>query len=226
MKAKEFFGKMTSRYLWGNILAMGLVVVALCFGVKYGLEIYTHHGEGIEVPNLKNIRFDDAKYLLEQKGLRIMVSDSGFNRRLPADCILAQTPASGSKVKEGHTIYVTVNSPSSPTFAIPDIIDNSSAREATAKLTAMGFKLLPPKYVDGEKDWVYGVMSRGKRLAVGDRVQIDHPLTLIVGDGSYSDGFADIDVSEPETDNDEMMTVDEFEEVTTPPSEEDVELTE
>ena len=69
-------------------------------------------------------------------------------------------------------------------------------------------------------------MSRGKRLAVGDRVQIDHPLTLIVGDGSYSDGFADIDVSEPETDNDEMMMVDEFEEVTTPPSEEDVELTE
>lgn len=226
MKAKEFFGKMTSRYLWGNILAMSLVVVALCFGVKYGLEIYTHHGEGIEVPNLKNIRFDDAKYLLEQKGLRILVSDSGFNRRLPADCILAQTPVSGSKVKEGHTIYVTVNSPSSPTFAIPDIIDNSSAREATAKLTAMGFKLLPPKYVDGEKDWVYGVISRGKRLAVGDRVQIDHPLTLIVGDGSYSDGFADIDVSEPETDNDEMMMVDEFEEVTTPPSEEDVELTE
>lgn len=219
MKAREFFGKLTSRYLWGNIAAMAMVVLALCFGVKYGLEIYTHHGEGIAVPNLKNMKFDEAQYFLKQNGLKIVVSDSGFNRRIPADCILAQSPSFGTKVKQGHTIYVTVNSPSSPTFAIPDIIDNSSAREATAKLTAMGFKLLTPKYVDGEKDWVYGVICRGKRLSVGDHVQIDHPLTLIIGDGKYADGFADVDFVE---DEDELGGMggeeDEFEEVTTPPT--------
>ena len=37
MEAKEFFGKFASGFLWGNILAMVLVVVALAFGVKYGL---------------------------------------------------------------------------------------------------------------------------------------------------------------------------------------------
>lgn len=222
MKASDFFGKMTSRYVWGNLLAMAIVVVALCFGVKYGLEIYTHHGEGIAVPNIKGMKFAEAHYLLEQKGLRIVVSDSGYNRRLPADCILAQSPGLGTNVKSGHTIYVTVNSPSSPTFAIPDIIDNSSVREATAKLTAMGFKLLNPKYVDGEKDWVYGVICRGRRLATGDRVPIDHPLTLVIGDGKYADGFADIDLGEPEYEGDEFgSTVDEFEEVTAPPVEEE-----
>ena len=162
MKTKDFFGKLTSRYVWGNLLAMSLVVVMLCLGVKYGLEIYTHHGEGIPVPNIKGMKFSEANYLLVQKGLRIEVSDSGYNRRLPADCILAQSPGLGTNVKSGHIIYVTVNSPSSPTFAIPDIIDNSSVREATAKLTAMGFKLLAPKYVDGEKVSCRATGTEGK----------------------------------------------------------------
>lgn len=222
MKTRVFLGKLTSRYVWSNLLAMAIVVVLLCVGVKYGLGIYTHHGEGIAVPNIKGMKFAEAHYLLAQNGLRIEVSDSGYNRRLPADCILAQSPGLGTSVKSGHTIYVTVNSPSSPTFAIPDIIDNSSLREATAKLTAMGFKLLTPKYVDGEKDWVYGVICRGRRLATGDRVPIDHPLTLVIGDGKYADGFADIDVSEPEYAGDEFGgETDEFEEVTVPPIEEE-----
>ena len=45
MKAKEFFGKFCSLYLWGNLLAMVLVIVGLCLGVKYGLEAYTHHDD-------------------------------------------------------------------------------------------------------------------------------------------------------------------------------------
>ena len=61
---------------------------------------------------------------------------------------------------------MTVNSPSSPTFAIPDIVDNSSVREAEAKLTAMGFRLLPAQQVEGEKDWVYGIICRGRRVSM------------------------------------------------------------
>ena len=37
MKAKEFFGKFTSLFLWGNLLAMALVVLVLGLAVKYGL---------------------------------------------------------------------------------------------------------------------------------------------------------------------------------------------
>ena len=219
MKAKEFFGKLTSKFLWGNIIAMIIVVIALCFGVKYGLDSYTHHGEGIPVPDLKGMKFNEASCLLEQNGLHIVVTDSGYNRRLPADCILVQSPGYGTRVKTGHSIYVTVNSPSSPSVAIPDIIDNSSAREATAKLTAMGFKLLSPKYVDGEKDWVYGVICRGRRLSTGDRVPIDYPLTLMIGDGRYADGFADIDSGEPDGFVEDFSgDIDEFEEVSTPQS--------
>ena len=218
MNAKVFFKKVCSRFLLLNLLAMAVVVVLLCLGVGYGLDFYTHHGEGIEVPELKGMRYDKAYLLLQEKGLNVVVSDSGYNKSMPADCILAQTPGHGQKVKEGHTVYVTVNSPSSPTFAIPDIVDNSSLREAEAKLTAMGFRLAPTQYVTGEKDWVYGIQCRGRRVSNGDRVAIDYPLTLMVGSGTYDDSadldYVDSGSSLGVTDNDDA---DDFEEVTEPP---------
>ena len=216
MESKEFFGKFKSKYLWGNLMAMALTVVLLCVGVKYGLDIYTHHGEGVPVPNLTGMTFENAANLLDRNGLRIVVSDSGYNKRLPADCILAQSPGEGTSVKKGHTIYVTVNSPSSPTVTIPDIIDNSSVREATAKLTALGFKLLDPKVVTGEKDWVYGILCRGRRISAGDRVSIDLPLTLMIGNGEYEDIGPDIQYSEPNEYLSGQSTTDDFQEVTGP----------
>ena len=212
MKAKEFIGKFCSKFLIGNLLAMLLVVIALMFGVKYGLDWYTHHGEGIEVPKVEGMIYANAHTLVLDEGLNIVVSDSGYNKRLPADCILSQNPGPGTMVKEGHTIYVTVNSPSSPSFAIPDVVDNSSYREAEAKLMALGFKLTPPQQVAGEKDWVYGVLCRGRRVASGDRVSIENPLTLIIGSGEY-DSDEEIDYIEPEYRMMESGNVKELEEV-------------
>lgn len=213
MKVKEFFGKFCSKFVIGNLLAMLLVVVAMMFGVKYGLEWYTHHGEGIEVPKVEGLSYNEARSMIEERMLNIIVSDSGYNKRLPADCVLAQNPGSGTFVKQGHTVYVTVNSPSSPSFAIPDIVDNSSFREAEAKLMAIGFKLLPPQYVSGEKDWVYGILCKGRRVSAGDLISIDSPLTLMIGNGQY-DIDGDLEYVEPEYRMMEGGEVDEFEEVT------------
>ena len=209
MKAKDFFGKFTSFFLWGNLSAMAIVVVLLSLAVKYGLDVYTRHGEGIKVPKIEGMLISNARSLAEEEGLVIMVSDSGYNRRLAADVILAQNPGPGMMVKEGHAVYVTVNSPSSPTFAIPDVVDNSSYREAEAKLMAIGFNLTPPQYVPGEKDWVYGILCRGRRVSTGDYVSIETPLTLLVGSGQYDAG-EDMDDIEPEYRMMQSGNTDEF----------------
>ena len=198
MKTKEFFGRFCSKFLLGNLLAMLLVLILAIVGVQYGLDWYTHHGEGIEVPKLEGKQYDEARTIINDLKLNIVVSDSGYNKKLPADCILRQNPCYGTKVKQGHTIYVTVNSPSSPSFAIPDVVDNSSYREAEARLTALGFRLLPPQLVTGEKDWVYGILCKGKRVSAGDRISIDNPLTLMIGNGQYETDDTDIDTVEPE----------------------------
>ena len=98
MEAKEFFGKFASGFLWGNILAMVLVVVALAFGVKYGLDVYTRHGEGIEVPKVEGMVYQNARALMEERGLYLVVTDSGYNKRLPANSILVQNPGPGTPI--------------------------------------------------------------------------------------------------------------------------------
>lgn len=214
MKTKEFFGKFCSKFLIWNLIAMALVVILLIVGVNYGLDWYTHHGESIRVPNIEGMRIAKAREMMEECGLEIVVTDSGYNRRLPADCVLTQNPGAGLTVKSGHTIYVTINSSNSPSVAIPDVVDNSSYREAEAKLISLGFKVLPPQYVTGEKDWVYGVSCNGRKVSTGERISIEQPLTLLIGSGQYS---ADEELNVV-GDADAMMQsgdgeVDDFEEV-------------
>ena len=219
MNVKEFFDNLFSRYLLYHLLGMLVTITVLCLCIGFGLDIYTHHGEIIEVPNLHGMSYEKACRLLEEKGLIVEVGDSGYNKKLPANSILAQTPDPGLFVKEGRIVYVTVNSPSSPTFAIPDIIDNASVREAQAKLTAMGFKLNAPQLVEGEKDWVYGILCNGRRVSNGDRVSIESSLTLMVGKGTqeYLDMMGVGDEYSTATENGEGE-VDEFVEVTEAPT--------
>ena len=214
MKTKEFFGKFCSKFLIWNLIAMALVIILLVVGVNYGLDWYTHHGESIRVPNIEGMRIAKAREMMEELGLEIVVTDSGYNRRLPADCVLSQNPGAGLTVKSGHTIYVTINSSNSPSVAIPDVVDNCSYREAEAKLISLGFKVLPPQYVTGEKDWVYGVLCNGRRVTAGERVSIEQPLTLQIGSGQYgADEELNViggDDATMQSGNDE---VDDFEEV-------------
>lgn len=216
MNVRDIFGKLFSSYLCFHLLAMAAVVVVLVVGVGVGLSIYTKHGVGVPVPDLKGMDYTKAERLLRQDGLHIIVGDSGYVKTMPANCILAQNPDYGTKVKEGRVVYVTVNSASSPTIEIPDIVDNSSFREAEAKLKALGFKLQPAKMVEGEKDWVYGILCRGRRVDNGDRVSIDLPLTLMVGKGMNDDLDEGLDDMEGVNEEDGAVSyggVDDFEEV-------------
>lgn len=216
MKTSEFFGKLKSTYFWGNILAMIIVVVGVCWGTSFAIDIYTHHGESVAIPNIKQKSFADAEHILADAGLSVVVSDTGYVKSLPPDCILEQSPAAGSHVKTGHVIYVIVNASRSPEISLPDIIDNSSLREAMAKLTAMGFKLTQPQFVPGEKDWVVGVVAGTRQLQAGDKVTVDTPITIQVGNGQLSadDSINFIDNTiESEDFIDEGGDVDDFHEV-------------
>ena len=97
------------------------------------------------------------------------------------------------KVKSGRIVYVTINSLTMPCEKIPDLIDNCSYREAEARLKSLGFTLLSPRLIDGEKDWVYGIQYRGRNLMNGDAVPIGSELTLIIGNNA---GGEELDLEE------------------------------
>ena len=167
MQTRTFIRKLCSRYIWLNLALMAALMMLLVLLLGWAAAVYTHHGEEISVPDICNKKFPDAENLLEAAGLTIVVSDTSYNRHLPPDCILQQSPDPGQKVKSGRVVYVTINASTKPTLVMPDIVDNSSLREAMAKLRILGFKVGEPQYVAGEKDWVYGAISRGQRLSIG-----------------------------------------------------------
>lgn len=183
MTIKEFFSFRQNKYFWVNIIAMVVVVFVLLFVVLKGLDIYTRHGEAVVVPDVKGMGVEEAEKVFRNHGLNCIVSDSSYVKTLPAGSILEYNPAAGQKVKEGRTIYITINTLNIPLQTVPDVADNSSLRQAEARILAAGFKLAEIQYVAGEKDWVYGVKYKGRELSIGDKVPTGSVLTLLVGNG-------------------------------------------
>ena len=183
MTIKEFFSFKTNKYFWLNLIAMMAVVILLLFGVLKWLDVYTRHGEAVVVPDVKGMTVGEAEMLLRNHGLVCVVSDSNYVKNKPAGSILELNPSAGQKVKEGRTIYLTINTLDAPLRLVPDVADNSSVRQAQAKILAAGFKLSESELISGEKDWVYGVKYKGRQLNMGDKVPVGATLTLLVGDG-------------------------------------------
>ena len=183
MTIKEFFSFKTNKYFWVNIVVMIVAVVLIVFGVMKWLDVYTRHGEAVVVPDVKGMTVEEASKMFRNHGLVCVVSDSNYVKNKAAGIVLDVNPGAGQKVKEGRTIYLTINTLSIPLRAIPDVADNSSMRQAQARLRAAGCKLSENEHIAGEKDWVYGVKYKGRTLTNGEKVPVGATLTLIVGDG-------------------------------------------
>ena len=183
MTIKEFFSFKHNALLWGNLIAMVVVAVLLVLAVLKGLNLYTHHGEAVKVPDVKGLNVDEAELLMQRAGLQAVVSDSNYVKTMPAGCVLDMVPVAGQQVKLGRTVYLTINTFSIPLKEVPDVADNSSLRQAEASLRAEEFKLDSVELVSGELDWVYGVKYKGRLLRPGEKVPIGSTLQLLVGCG-------------------------------------------
>ena len=181
---KEFFSFKNNRFFWLNLVAMIIVVIAIALGTLQWLDNYTRHGEAVVVPNVKGLPMRQAENEIYKQSLKAVAIDSSYVKGMPPGAILEQNPAGGSKVKKGRTVYLTINMDSAPKVSVPDIMDNSSLRQAEAKLRALGFRVTEPEYISGEKDWVYSVTYKGRTLNAGDKFPHEALLTLHVGNGN------------------------------------------
>ncbi len=183
MSFKSFFSFKQNKMFWLNIAAMITVVCLSVFGVLWGLDVYTRHGQSVEVPKLSGLSVEEAAAIASQKGLKCIVVDSDYVKTAIPGRVLDQNPPTGQRVKEGRMIYLTINSLSIPLQAVPDVADNSSVRQAQAELLASGFKLDSLVEIPGEKDWVYGIQYNGRELEREEQVPIGATLALMVGNG-------------------------------------------
>ena len=192
MSFQDFRKKLFGPYVCWNLAAMLLVSIALCVGLWIWMMRYTMHGESVEVPEVKGMMLSDAEYALDELRLIMVIVDSAYVRGQPAGIVLEQKPAPGSKVKSGREIYLTVNRKQSPTNIIPDIAGNCSRREAEARLRSLGFKIGPMEFVPGDPDWVVALKVNGREVYTGERVPVDAPVVLVIGNSELSTDEEDL----------------------------------
>lgn len=177
-------GKIFNNLYVKNLLAAALILMVLVFITLKWLDKYTRHGMSIEVPAVRGMLVGAADPLFTNSNLKYEVIDSVFNRTAAPGTIVETIPPIGTKVKEGRTIYITINSFTSQLLAVPEVIDFSQ-RQAFAMLRSIGFENISTRLVSGVyRDLVLGLeTSSGQEVRAGDRVPVGTALTLLVSSG-------------------------------------------
>jgi beta-lactam-binding protein with PASTA domain len=187
MKGRNILANM---YVKNLLVALGIVLL-LVFAVLQGLNVYTHHGKQVAVPDVKGLQVGQAGPILLQTALRYTVVDSLYVRNRPAGSILETVPPVGMNVKEGRTIYLTINAVTAKVMALPQVVDMSQ-RQAEATLRSLGFETVRIRTVPGAyRGLVTGLVAAdGTSLVAGRMVPVSTVLILLVSSGQGTDGVA------------------------------------
>jgi len=201
MAKNKFIEKITSPLVILNVLALILFLTLLWFGSQAWMNWYTHHGEGIEVPDLLGLNITEAEENLEAEELQAFVVDSIYDKQKPAGIVLDQKPAAGAMVKRGRQIYLTINKSAIDKQPLPNIIGNCTEQQAKVILQKNGFIVGNTEYSYGDKDMLLGVKLNGTSIGNGQRISPDIPLTLVVGNNimesnEYSQDYEEINAVE------------------------------
>ena len=161
-----------------------VILVVLIFAVLQWLNFYTRHGKQVAVPDVKGMQVEQAAPYFTEKTLQYVVVDSIYIRNKPAGSILETVPPVGTNVKEGRTIYLTVNSFSAQLLTVPQVTDISQ-RQAEAILRSLGFANIRTRIVPGAyKDLVTGLENAGgEPIDAGSRIPAATVLVLLVNSG-------------------------------------------
>lgn len=188
MGLKKYFKGKTGLIFWINvILALGLLfcIPVIAFNT---LDSYTNHGEKVSVPSVVGKSFREAAQTLGNSGFVAIITDSTYRKSAKPGSVLDQTPKSGTLIKSGRIVYLTVNLNGEPLVKMPDLVGNCSFREAEITLKSLGFKLTAPQYIEGaDKDQILRIKQGKREVHAGESISRERALTLYVGAGEIEE---------------------------------------
>ena len=167
---------------------MVLALAALGYITLLFIDVFTSHGQQVQVPDVRNLPFEKAVEILEDAGLRWEISDSTtFYENYKPGTIIDQDPKAKSYIKKIRIIYLNVNAMHAPIIPLPKLVD-LPGRQGVATLKAMGFKHVTMDSVASEMDGlILQVTVDGHNVAPGKPVSVNSQIKITVGDGSIVD---------------------------------------
>lgn len=175
-------------------LVQMVIVFFLLIGITlYGLKLYTRHGKAVLVPDVKAMALPDALRILDRNGFEYDIIDSLYIDEAVPGTIVEQTPAAGSKVKSGRTVYLSINAYSPRMITCPKVSD-MSMRQALSTLESRGLSDVRIQEVPSEyPDLAIGLQYQGETIEPGDKIPANSTVTLLVGSG-ISESYPDSDI--------------------------------
>jgi beta-lactam-binding protein with PASTA domain len=183
----NFKSLLKSNTIGGLITTLGISIgIVLLIAIIY-FYIYlpnvTNHGKSILVPDLTGLTMEQAEKELTPKSLRLAINDSAYSEDANPLTILKQFPQVNEEVKEGRTIYVSINRITPPTMPVPDLVDRSLIN-AEVVLKSNELRIGRVYYEASPfRNLVKEMRYKGKIVLAGTRIHKGSVIDLIVGDG-------------------------------------------
>lgn len=173
-----------------GIIVSLIIAFFLAFFFVY-LPWSTNHGQSITVPKLKDMKLADLEDYLDDKDLRMEVSDCVFVAGAEPLTVISHFPKEGSQVKEGRKIYITITAERAPLIHMPKVTD-LSLHSAEMQLKQVG--LMKGQIIfkpDLAENTVLEQQFNGSKIEPGSMISKGSMVDLVVGNGI---GSAQIDI--------------------------------
>ncbi len=167
---------------WFNFL----IIILLCIGLYVlffaSLGWFTHHGSEVKVPNVTGQDVRNALPQLEKLGFEVQV-DSAYDPDLKPFVVIGQQPEIGAIVKNGRTLFLTVNKGEPLKTAMPNLL-GLSFRSAVMLLKSNRLVLGDTTYrPDVAKGAILEQLINGEPIRPGQIISQGSVISLVIGDG-------------------------------------------
>lgn len=185
-KMTSYIKKLDTKKILLHIALIALTLLALAIVAFFVMRIGTRHSARSVVPNLTGISITQAKEIVSQNDLNIIINDSLYVPMYDGGIVLDQLPEMGVEVKPGRTIYVTINSFLQKEVQIPYVAERS-LRQAKNMLEIAGLEIAEIIYrPDMATNYVLEASYNGESITRTNilKAKIGSGITLYVGVGS------------------------------------------
>lgn len=192
---KKWIAQITRKPLWVNMLA-AVAAVFLFLLIFFGsLSLLTGHGKIQRVPSITGQNVLAATKTLEAAGFDVVIQDSVFIDTLAKQAVVRQIPDAESMVKNGRTIYLTINRTVAPQVEMPNLA-GFSVKSAEMYLISLGLRLGELSYrPDIARNAVLEQLLGDRPIAPGTKIAIGTVINFVLGSG---EGMGEVEVPQLE----------------------------
>jgi beta-lactam-binding protein with PASTA domain len=180
---KNFLLFLKSKIFLKQLAIFLLLLFVVMWIILTLLDVYTRHGESVEVPDFKGIKIENLNNFIKDKKLRYRIIDSVYDPKAAKGIVVHQEPEKKIKVKENRTIYLYVTTLLPPQVVMPKLKDKS-LRQAISMLETYGLKFgraIPE--ADQCENCILEQEVKGKRIEPGTLISKGTVVDLQVGNG-------------------------------------------